>query len=57
MWCWHRWKVKDKEVLPSLIEQMKDVDFDIKGDGSPSHKSCIVTYRCDKCPAEKVRRI
>lgn len=56
---WHRWKIVDKEILPSLIEQFS------KGGATkcehltpfPERKACIVTYRCGECGAEKVERI
>ncbi len=59
MICWHRWGVKDSEVLPSFIEQAAAGGATIKsttGGKAASHKPCLVTYRCAKCGAEKVRR-
>lgn len=56
--CWHRWTVKAKEILPSLLEQWRDSGAnELKGHGSLSHKACIVHYTCLKCGSEKVRRI
>ena len=56
--CWHKWQVKEKEVLPSLIEQASAANVTRIGYyEDAAHKPCIVTYRCVKCPAEKVERI
>lgn len=55
--CWHRWVVKEKEVLPSLLEQMAAAGGGHSEAYELGHKPCIVTYRCEKCGAEKVRRI
>ncbi len=57
MWCWHKWIVKDKEVLPSLIEQGGFTQTTQFSGGDPSRKPCIVTYACAKCGAEKVIRL
>lgn len=60
MFCFHRWKIVEKEVLLSTLEQLSAAGaLEISG-GSPSkmsHKPCIVTKRCEKCGTEKVERI
>ena len=56
--CWlHKWIVKDKEILPSLIEQAGGPDFELTGTIDPSRMSCIVTYLCSECGREKVVRL
>ncbi len=57
--CWpHKWTVKDKEILPSMLEQMGEYGYKMKGcPADPSRKPCIVTYACTKCGAEKVVRL
>ncbi len=59
--CWHRWVVKEKEILPSLLEQIGDGAMkSIKGRGGIEalhRKSVIVTYGCIKCGAGKVVRL
>lgn len=55
--CWlHKWVVKNKEILPSMIEQLGD-GYNIKGHDDPSGKPCIVTYLCENCGREKVVRV
>jgi len=56
----HRWAVKEKEILPSFIEQVgADRIKTCSGSGgnAPQFKSCIVTYICYRCGSEKVERI
>ena len=54
----HRWVVKEKEILPSFLEQIgKHRKLDSWGMDDPSKKSCIVTYVCYRCGSEKVERI
>lgn len=58
--CWHRWTVKDREILPSAFEQMaEEHTFESIDRITPSffRKSVIVTYICDKCGREKVERL
>lgn len=57
MFCWHRWKVVETEILPSLLEQIADQEIKMDGGGNPSHKAAIVTKRCEKCGTEKVVRV
>lgn len=55
---WHSWVVKDKQILPSMIEQMEEcAKMKTSGYGDPSHKPCIVTYVCTKCGVEYVDRV
>ena len=55
--CWlHKWVVKDKEILPSMVEQAGGATFEMSG-GDPSRKPCIVTYRCSECGRERVARV
>lgn len=60
MMCWHKWKITNTEVLPSMLEQISarggSVD-NLKVPRDPSIKPCIVTKRCEKCGTEKVNRI
>ena len=56
MFCWHKWKAIETKVLPSMIEQIGNAEFDYSG-WNPARKDAIVTYRCQKCGAEKVNRI
>ncbi len=58
--CRHRWKVVDKEYQASQLEKTlaASKSFEMAsapGDFAKAHT--IVTYRCDKCGTEKVRRI
>ena len=54
----HKWVIKEKEILPSMLEQIDGRTFNSKGGiRDPSHKSCIVTYVCYRCGSEKVERI
>ena len=56
--CWHNWTVVSKEILPSLLEQLSLAGAEsLSGDYRMGDKPCIVTYRCSKCAAEKVKRI
>lgn len=60
MACWfHVWKITEKQVLPSLLEQAaameRKANFQYTED--PSEKRCIVTSKCEKCGTEKVERI
>lgn len=56
--CWlHKWVVKNKEILPSMIEQSGNAKFNWEGTTNPSTKPCIVTYRCSECGKEKVVRV
>lgn len=58
MFCWHRWKIINTEILPSIIEQMADAGLTgAKGYGNPGRKPAIVTKRCEKCGAETVVRV
>jgi len=57
MWCWHRWKIMAKDILPSMIEQLAGLNVEMKGQSVSSYKPCIVHYRCEKCGSEKVERI
>ena len=57
MICWHKWKAVDKEILPSAIEQLGKGLDKIEGGAGIYGKPCIVTYSCEKCGAEKVRRV
>ena len=53
----HKWVIQEKEILPSMLEQVKGGKFDAWGIDDPAHKSCIVTYVCSRCSSEKVERI
>ena len=58
-WCNHKWVVKEKTVLPSMIEQAGQAGGESirsKG-GDPSKKPCIVHYKCEKCGTETVERV
>ena len=58
MCVWHKWKIKEKEILPSFLEQMSTGQRVEKVEGhNLAEKLCIVTYQCTKCGAEKVERI
>ncbi|MEE8206895.1 MAG: hypothetical protein V3T82_08090 [Nitrospinaceae bacterium] len=57
MFHWHKWKIVEKEILPSGLEQLSDAGaVEISSDRRLLIKPCIVTYRCE-CGAEKVKRI
>ena len=53
----HKWIIKEKEILPSLLEQFHGGEAEYPARIDPSHKSCIVTYVCYKCGSDKVERI
>jgi len=57
--CWHKWSVKEQEILPSFLEQTRGALSKVRGcdPADVSKKDCIVTYICTKCSAEKVERI
>ena len=62
--CWHKWKIKDKVILPSFMEQLNQMQRGLnsaKGTGCApedfAKKDCVVTYICDKCGSEKVERV
>lgn len=58
--CWHKWEVIEKIILKSGIEQLIEHGQEVSGRGSLESltgKPCIVHFKCQKCNAEKVRRI
>ncbi len=60
MHLFHKWIVKEKEILLSGFEQLGKITGNVeglKGSGSFFKKPCIVTYRCKWCGVEKVVRI
>lgn len=59
MVCWHNWKVVEKEVLPSAMEQLQAAGVESVENirGPMFHKACLVTSRCEKCGAERVLRL
>ena len=59
MFCWHKWKVVEKQVLVSAFEQLAAAGLEEMGRvrGGIFYKPCIVHKRCDKCATEKVDRV
>ncbi len=57
--CWHNWRIKKHEILPSLLEQFEKAGVAKLEGGRESigHKPCIVIYCCSKCSTEKVKRV
>ncbi len=53
----HKWIIQEKEIFPSLLEQLKGGEAEYTARTDPSHKSCIITYVCYNCGSEKVERI
>ena len=56
--CWHHWIVKEKAILPSMIEQCNGkLKVERMVGMDPSKKSVVVTYECTKCGTSKVVRL
>lgn len=57
--CRHIWKVIEKQVLPSFIEQMRAAGAtSFKGyAGDASEKPALVHIRCETCGSEDVKRV
>lgn len=58
----HKWVVKEKQVLPSALEQMNagniyPTSVSTYAMGEWTKKPCIVTYRCELTGEEKVVRV
>ena len=59
MFCRHKWKITEKEILPSGIEQLQAAGLTRLDEVTIrfTDKPCIVTFECGKCGAQKVERI
>ena len=59
MICLHRWKVAGTETQESGFDLARIAGATSVRSTSPSFfkRDVIVAYRCEKCGAEKVRRI
>jgi len=56
--CGHKWVVLEKEILPSLLEQLSEAGaLEFSASIRMGEKPCIVTYGCTKCGTQKVKRI
>lgn len=62
MFTKHKWVVKEKQVLPSVLEQLRAAGTAPASATTYTmmewaKKPCIVTYRCELTGEEKVERI
>lgn len=55
-WCWHTWKVVEKKELESKAEQLHRLGGDTVA-AYMLNRPWLITYRCEKCGAETVKRI
>jgi hypothetical protein len=60
LFCRHEWKLLDKEVLPSFIEQAHATEMAITKAWGPNRDLCskavVLTLSCEKCGKLVIRK-
>ena len=57
MFCLHIWKVKEMEILPCLLDYLKNTSGGTQIPKWASEKEVIITYHCEKCGSQKVEKL